>query len=314
MKIYAVSDLHGNLEGLDPSDADLVVIAGDLAPMKGWGVWHVNDQVKWINRKFSAWCEKYLKTEFVVIPGNHDLFAQRDDVPTKVVWPANVHFIVDSVIEVKGLRIAGSPWIPPISGRWAFETRDEADLASHFAWIPEGVDILITHTPPLVEGRNVDVSLQTQSPHFGSRALTETIARVKPRLAFCGHIHTGDHRVHDLVHEGGQITKVYNVSRLDEDYAVAFEPQMEYACRREELVALTIELDEELAREARKWFRRYGISLEQGATMFIEEFVRAKGVVANSENATTDRLQRIRNLSPQFANCGQEYVKEGGVV
>ena len=61
MKIYAVSDLHGNLDGLDPCDADLVVIAGDLAPMKGWGVWHVNDQMKWINRKFSTWCEKYPK-------------------------------------------------------------------------------------------------------------------------------------------------------------------------------------------------------------------------------------------------------------
>ena len=295
MKIYAVSDLHGNLDGLDPCDADLVVIAGDLAPMKGWGVWHVNDQVKWINRKFSAWCEKYPKTEFVVIPGNHDLFAQRDDVPTKVVWPANVHFIVDRVAEVKGLRIAGSPWIPPISGRWAFETRDEADLASHFAWIPEGVDILITHTPPFVEDWNVDVSLQTQSPHFGSRALTATLARVKPKLAFCGHIHTGDHRVHDMVHENGLITKIYNVSRLNEDYAVAYEPQIEHACRSEDLVTLKIELDEDLERDARKWFRSHGVSLEQGAGMFIEEFVRAKGDMAKSASATTERMKRVRS-------------------
>ena len=295
MKIYAVSDLHGNLDGLDPCDADLVVIAGDLAPMKGWGVWHVNDQVKWINRKFFAWCEKYPKTEFVVIPGNHDLFAQRDDVPTKVVWPTNVHFIVDRVVEVKGLRIAGSPWIPPISGRWAFETRDEADLASHFAWIPEGVDILITHTPLFVEDWNVDVSLQTQSPHFGSRALAVTIARVKPKLAFCGHIHTGDHRVHDMVNENGLITKIYNVSRLDEDYAVAYEPQIEHACRSEDLVTLTLELDEDLELKARKRFREYGISLEQGAVMFIEEFVRAKGNVDKSAIATAERMKRVRS-------------------
>ena len=295
MNLYAVSDLHGNLTGLDPHDADIVVIAGDVAPMKGWGIWHINDQVKWVNQKFAAWCEKYPKAEFVVIPGNHDLFAQRDDVPTKLMLPRNVHFIVDGVVEVKGVRIAGSPWIPPISGRWAFEANDEADLARHFKWIPEGVDILVTHTPPFVEGWNVDVSLQTQSPHFGSRALAAAIARAKPKLVFCGHIHTGDHRVHELVHADGLITKIYNVSRLDEDYAVAFEPQIEYACRSEDLVALTVELDEELVMEARERFRSYGISLEQGAMMFIEEFVRAQGDVAKATSAATERLRRIRS-------------------
>ena len=52
MRIMAISDLHGNLEGLDPSGAYEVVIAGDIAPLKVRGVWHVNDQKKWINKKF----------------------------------------------------------------------------------------------------------------------------------------------------------------------------------------------------------------------------------------------------------------------
>ena len=33
MKIMATSDLHGNLEGLDPKGADVVVLAGDIAPL-----------------------------------------------------------------------------------------------------------------------------------------------------------------------------------------------------------------------------------------------------------------------------------------
>ncbi len=49
MCIMAISDLHGNLEGLDSKGADVVVLAGDIAPLKGRGVWHVNDQKKWIN-------------------------------------------------------------------------------------------------------------------------------------------------------------------------------------------------------------------------------------------------------------------------
>ena len=61
MKIYAVSDLHGNLDGLDPCDADLVVIAGDLAPMKGWGVWH-------IHRTRSMSCEAGAGEEEVACP------------------------------------------------------------------------------------------------------------------------------------------------------------------------------------------------------------------------------------------------------
>lgn len=29
-----VSDLHGNFEGLDPSGADVVVLAGDIVPLR----------------------------------------------------------------------------------------------------------------------------------------------------------------------------------------------------------------------------------------------------------------------------------------
>ena len=33
MRIMATSDLHGNREGLDPKGADVVVLAGDIAPL-----------------------------------------------------------------------------------------------------------------------------------------------------------------------------------------------------------------------------------------------------------------------------------------
>ena len=35
MRIMATSDLHGNLNGLDPTGADVVLWAGDIAPLKG---------------------------------------------------------------------------------------------------------------------------------------------------------------------------------------------------------------------------------------------------------------------------------------
>ena len=42
MRIMATSDLHGNLDGLDPTGADVVVLAGDVAPLRGRGPWHIN--------------------------------------------------------------------------------------------------------------------------------------------------------------------------------------------------------------------------------------------------------------------------------
>ena len=53
MRIMATSDLHGNLEGLNPKGADVVVLAGDIAPLRGRGPWHINDQKKWITATVS---------------------------------------------------------------------------------------------------------------------------------------------------------------------------------------------------------------------------------------------------------------------
>lgn len=43
MRVFATSDMHGNLEGLDPSGCDIVVVAGDFAKLSGFGKWHLHD-------------------------------------------------------------------------------------------------------------------------------------------------------------------------------------------------------------------------------------------------------------------------------
>ena len=35
MKVFAISDMHGRLEGLDPKGVDLVVVAGDFGIING---------------------------------------------------------------------------------------------------------------------------------------------------------------------------------------------------------------------------------------------------------------------------------------
>ena len=56
--------------GKERSDAD----NGDIAPLRGRGPWHVNDQKKWINKRFREWTASFPDIQFVVILGNHGLF------------------------------------------------------------------------------------------------------------------------------------------------------------------------------------------------------------------------------------------------
>ena len=224
MKIYAISDMHGRLEGLDPQGADLVVVAGDFGIMYGWSERDLNDQVIWVNTKLREWCASYPKTAFRLIPGNHDLFAEYPDLLSDVKWPENTKMLIDAVDEVEGLRVYGTPWVPHINGSWAFEEMRPGQLREKFSAIPKGVDILLTHTPPKIRHKKIDVSIDRNSPHFGSVELLDAIMAYRPRYALCGHIHTGDHNPIALPHEDGSETVLRNVSRLDEEYEVRYEP------------------------------------------------------------------------------------------
>lgn len=223
MKIFAISDTHGNLDGLDPLGCDVVVMAGDLAPLRGWNERALVDQVLWMNTVFRDWCGRYPKTAFRMVPGNHDLFAAYDDLLSTVRLPENAKMLIDELDEVDGLRIYGTPWVPCINGRWAFEENVPGLLSRKFAAIPDGVDVLLTHTPPRIPHKKVDVSIDRETPHFGSHELLDAIRKARPRYALCGHIHTGDHTSILLGHDVGGETIVRNVSRLDEEYKVRYE-------------------------------------------------------------------------------------------
>ncbi len=225
MKIYAVSDMHGQLEGLDPKNADLVLIAGDFALLERLDFIGLCNQVDWVRRTFCEWCASYPNTQFRMIPGNHDLFAQERQFLDEIKWPENAKLLIDAGDEVDGLRIYGTPWVPHINGVWAFEASPLGDGLDHaFGAIPEGVDVLLTHSPPLIRHQKVDVSIDNNSPHFGSVELKKALERTQPRYALCGHIHSGDHKPYVLKHECGSDTIVRNVSRLNEDYRIAYEP------------------------------------------------------------------------------------------
>lgn len=224
IKVAAASDIHGDITRIDPRGIDVFILAGDIFPTwrgrdrEGW----IEDQEICIEQEFIPLAKKFPNTDFVFVAGNHDVIGPTLDTSEWSGTP-NIHYLQDSGCTVKGLKFWGSPWCPPLNGIWAFEAID-AVQEEKFALIPKGLDVLITHTPP--ECDEIDrcdiydilTCKITRSPHLGSRALYDAICRTQPKYCFCGHVHTGDHKVTRI-----GATECFNVSMLDENYRLAYK-------------------------------------------------------------------------------------------
>ncbi|NNJ13685.1 metallophosphoesterase, partial [Chloroflexales bacterium ZM16-3] len=92
-------------------------------------------------------------------------------------------YLCDERVAIQGVQIYGSPWTPSLG--WAF-SRSPMALQDHWAELPDGIDVLITHGPPL-GARDQDAKRQ----HCGDAALAAAVRELRPRLHIYGHIHAG---------------------------------------------------------------------------------------------------------------------------
>jgi hypothetical protein len=221
MRIVALSDQHGHLPEVQP--CDLLIVAGDVCPDRigsSLARHHPAQQKAWFDAQARPWLAAAPAAHKILTWGNHDWCGQacRFDGDAPPVAPSTaLQILVDAGTSVPRTGASGgaiSVWATPWSRQfmdWAFmRSRDE--LAETYASIPEHVDILVSHQPPYGFGDEAFDEQSGEVEHLGSHELLAAIARVKPRLVICGHIHSG----HGCFDYHG--TPIHNVSVVNEQY------------------------------------------------------------------------------------------------
>jgi predicted phosphodiesterase len=208
MRIQLVSDVHVEfhrddgrafVESLDPTNVDVLVLAGDIAVAEG------------IPGVLARFCNRYRKSTVVYVHGNHEFYGSDRKSVCAVTQRAerendNLVWLDGSLAEIRGQRFLGAPlWFPrhPDESRLKrgmtdfsairdFESWVHAENARAITFFEEELapgDIVVTHHLPSqksVASRYVGHPL---NPFFVSD-LDELVLSRSPRFWFHGHTHT----------------------------------------------------------------------------------------------------------------------------
>lgn len=207
MKITFISDTHSKHDELTlaiPMDTDLLIHAGDLSTM---------GKPAELSR-FLNWYNDLPIPNKVFVAGNHDflpekappLFRSMLDNFSDLIYLENEEIVIDN------LKIWGSP-ISPFFFNWAFNRHRGADIRRYWEAIPEDVDILVTHGPPLGFGDRT-----TRGELVGCKDLLDFVEKIKPKYHTFGHIHEG----YGLYQN--EDTTFINASVLNERYEMVNAP------------------------------------------------------------------------------------------
>lgn len=201
MKVLAISDLHGYMPELPK--CDLLLLGGDYCPTR-----NIEHERRFMVGPFATWLKSLDARYIVGIAGNHDFVLQYEpEVARQLPWI----YLQDGYVDLEGVKIYGTPWTPPFFD-WAF-MKPEKELKDVFSYIPDDLDILLTHGPAY---RYLDKTYD--GVHAGSFELWNRIKIAKPDSHVCGHIH----EARGITEEGP--TRFYNVTHVNLKYEPKFGP------------------------------------------------------------------------------------------
>lgn len=224
MKIAVTSDLHGILPEIEP--CELVLICGDIIPLRIQR--NIPQSESWLKGEFAEWINSLQCERVIMIGGNHDFalanvyqnFLKKSELlhyPTngKLLMLDNEYF---TLIDNEGIEhtIWGTPYCK-IFGNWAYMYEPET-LIEAYATMPENCDIVISHDAPKLCGLG-KIYQSVDQFDAGNPWLADEMLRKHPKYTFCGHIHSGEHKLCIL-----DDMKMANVSLVNERYEEFFKP------------------------------------------------------------------------------------------
>jgi len=176
-KITFISDTHNQHHKIRIPESDVLIHAGDAT-----GKGSIQEIVS-----FLSWLSQQPAKHKIYVAGNHDFLFERDFNLSRALLleHPSITYLQDSMIEVMGLKIYGSPWTPRFYD-WAFNA-DYDKLIKVWSIVPENIDILVTHGPPFEILDRTDEGI-----NVGCKTLFYEIQnRIKPKYHVMGHIHEG---------------------------------------------------------------------------------------------------------------------------
>ena len=173
-RLVVISDTHGRHRALDLPEGDVLVHCGDFCT-------HGKEREA---RAFADWMRGQPHPHKVVVAGNHDRCLELDPSLAETLFEGCT-YLFDTSATVAGLSFHGSPWQPWFLD-WAFNLPRGEPLREKWALIPDGIDVLITHGPPMHVLDRTFAGI-----HAGCADLREAVERVRPALHLFGHIHEG---------------------------------------------------------------------------------------------------------------------------
>ena len=198
LKLVCISDTHNWTQGLFLPPGDILIHAGDFTK------YGLPSEIQAFNTFLESHPYKYK----LIIAGNHDFtfdisnyfsilhrrqLKNKDISKHKGVDPkeackllTDAIYLEDSLVEINGFKFYGSPWSPEKSTS-AFKLAEGDKIMEKWKAIPEGIDVLITHTPPfgILDKTKAGVNA-------GCKALLKEVKeRIRPKVHIFGHIHDG---------------------------------------------------------------------------------------------------------------------------
>ena len=162
IRLVMISDTHGGHRRVAVPDGDILIHAGDFTRFG-----KLADA-----EDFNDWLGEQPHRHKVVVAGNHEANADW--------WPRTAALLSNATFLSNERTVLSNPGKPDVTVYGtAFSWPVSPPDARHWAHIPGGLDVLVTHGPAygFVDGGN------------GCKSLAASVLQTRPRFVVSGHIH-----------------------------------------------------------------------------------------------------------------------------